>query len=222
MLKVANGLSGGSISNLLFHVWRFPFRRQFERHIHLWTFLVGVTVCGLIFGGVVAGQLGETDKLVLGNALQQLFVAIKQHQLASGSELWSARLVSDAEVLGLLWLFGVSMIGIPFVVAIIFIRSFTIGFAVGYTTLQFGWKGFLFSAVAIFLHQVISLMTLLIAAVIAIRFSLQIVERRQPMNRLILRFLQYTGTFLLCGGGLMVGAFIQAFIVPHLLVRLFV
>lgn len=195
-------------------------RRRFHQHLDLWTFLIGVTICGLIFGAITAGQLGDTDRLVLGNALSNLFVAIQKHDLATGSVLWSQRLIGDAQVLALLWLFGVSVIGIPFVVVTVFLRAFSVGFAVGYTTLQFGWKGFLLSSVGIFVHQLITLFTLFIAAATAIRFSLQILQHKLPMTRLTLRFLQYTGTFLLCGGGLMLGAFIQSFVIPYLLTTL--
>lgn len=197
-------------------------RSKVSRHLHLWTFLAGVTVCGLVFGAIVAGQLGQTDRLVLGNALSHLFVAIKQNQLASGSQLFTQRLIADSQLLALIWLFGVSVIGIPFVIAAIFLRAFTVGFAVGYTSLQFGWKGFLLSGTGIFLHQLVMFLTLFVAAVTAIRFSQQVLLRSLPVSKLTLHLMKYTGTFVLCGGGLMLGAFIQAFVVPHLLTSILV
>lgn len=199
---------------------RVAIRSGVRRHLHLWTFLAGVALCGLIFGSIVAGQLGQADKLALGNALEHLLVAVQSHQLASGRTLWIQRLISDGEILGLIWLFGVSVIGIPFVIGAIFLRAFSVGFAVGYTTLQFGWKGLALSGIGIFLHQVITLLTLFIAAIAAIRFSQQILAQSLPISHLTLNFLKYTGTFLLCSGGLMLGAFIQAFVVPHLLTSL--
>lgn len=197
-------------------------RNGIRQHLHLWTFLAGVTLCGLVFGGVVAGQLGQADKLVLGNALEHLFVAIRSHQLASGRTLWMQRLISDGVMLGFIWLFGVSVIGIPFVVGAIFLRAFSVGFAVGYTTLQFGWKGLVLSGIGIFLHQLITFLTLFVAAVAAIRFSQRILAQSLPISHLSMHFLRYTGTFVLCGGGLMLGAFVQAFIVPDLLTKLMI
>ncbi|MFB5191190.1 stage II sporulation protein M [Alicyclobacillus fastidiosus] len=197
-------------------------RRKAQKHLHLWTFLSGVTLCGLVFGAIVAGQLGQTDRLVLGNAIQHLFVAIKQDQLASGSQLFSQRFIADIQLLALIWLFGVSVIGIPFVIATIFLRAFTVGFAIGYTTLQFGWKGFLLSGTGIFLHQLVTFLTLFVAAVTAIRFSQQVLLQSLPVPKLTLRLTKYTGTFVLCGGGLMLGSVIQAFVVPHLLTSVIV
>ncbi|WAH39053.1 stage II sporulation protein M [Alicyclobacillus dauci] len=220
--RVAAVFVNSSIQTIPWRNFGKILQTRVTRHMHLWTFLSGVTLCGLVFGAIVAGQLGETDRLVLGNALQHLFAAIKQHQLASGSELWSERLITDAQTLGLIWLFGVSVIGIPFVIATIFLRAFTVGFAIGYTTLQFGWRGFALAGIGIFLHQLVTFLALFIAAVTAIRFSQQILQQTLPIPRLTVRFLQYTGTFILCGGALMLGAFIQSFVVPHILTTLLV
>lgn len=218
-------VSVGQRNQVLFsslHVLRSNLHQRLSKHVHVWTFLAGVTLCGILFGGIVSGQLSETERLVLGNALEHLFVAIKGHQLASGTQLFVQRFLDDTVVLGAIWLFGVSVIGIPFVVGALFLRGFTVGFAVGYTTLQFGWKGVVLAAVGIFLHQLVTLFTLFIAAISAIRFSQKILAQSLPISRLTVQFLQYTGTFVLCTGGLMLGAFIQAFVVPHLLTSLIV
>lgn len=219
-MKLAPVSSFASLAGIYRHLFHFLRYGLVRKYVHLWIFLIGITACGFIFGGVEAGQLSTNDKLALGNALQHLLVAVKQHHLADGHVLLSATLASDIELLGLLWLFGVSVIGVPFVVIAMFVRSFTVGFAVAYTTLQFGWKGFLLSSAGIFLHQSISLATLLIASTIAMRFSLRIVQNRLPTAKITMSFLKYTAMFLLCGGGLMVAAFVQAFFVPHLLTHL--
>lgn len=219
-MRLALAFSTGSLQQLYRGSIQRPVKQVFHNHAHLWTFLIGVTVCGFLFGGVAAGQLSTNEKLILGNTLQHLLETVKQHRLADGNVLWSATLVTDIELLGLLWLFGVSIIGIPFIVVTLFLRSFTVGFAVAYTSLQFGWKGFLLSSIGIFMHQSVSLFTLLIASTIAMRFSLRIIQHRLPLPKIGISFLKYTGIFCMCGGGLMVGAFIQAYLVPQLLTHL--
>ncbi|MCL6549351.1 MAG: stage II sporulation protein M [Alicyclobacillus sp.] len=196
-------------------------RRRLERtvatQVHVWCFLAAVAVCGLLFGGVVAGQLGDADASVLSSAVGRLLDAIAQHQLASSSDLWWQRMTSDAQLLALLWLLGLSVIGFPFVVAAVFLRAFSVGFAVGFTTLQFGWKGILVAGVAIFLHQVISLTVFILAGSTAIRFSADIVRQRYQPAQLSFQFLRYTGAFALLSTGLMVGAWVQANLAPGVL-----
>ncbi|GMA52456.1 stage II sporulation protein M [Alicyclobacillus contaminans] len=200
----------------VFSVWG-RLKSAAEPHLHVGLFLVAVVFCGLVFGSVIAGQLQPADTAVLGQTVERLLTAISAHQLASASELWWHRMVGDAQLLALLWLFGVSVIGLPFVVIAIFLRAFSVGFAVGFTVLHFGWKGFVVAAVAIFLHQVLSLTAFVCAGVLAIRFSAGILGRAYPLPALSMAFLKYTAWFLLFAVVLMAGAAIQAYVAPPLL-----
>lgn len=186
-------------------------------HIHVWMFLIGICAAGLIFGGAVAGQLNPSDISVLSASVDNLLSAISHHQLASSSDLWWQRVTADLQLLGLLWLFGVSVIGLPFVAVVLFLRSFSVGFAVGFTVIQFGWKGLILAGLGIFTHQLISILVLLIAGVMAIRFSSRILQQNDSLTGLSVRFLGYTGLYFVCAAGLMLSAGLQAFVMPHLL-----
>ncbi|MCL6637993.1 MAG: stage II sporulation protein M [Alicyclobacillus sp.] len=194
-------------------------RRQSLPPLHAAVFLAAVCLCGLVFGGLVAGQLNRADTSVLAQSVQQVLTAVQQQQLAAPADLWWQRMVRDAQMLGLLWLFGVSVLGLPFVIMGLFLRSFSIGFAMGFTVLQFGWRGWVVASVGIFFHQLWSLTALLCAGVLAVRFSGRIVGGL-PVQRMPVAFIRYTGGFILCLGGLMVGAAVQAYWVPQLLHRL--
>lgn len=189
--------------------------------MHVLSFLVAVTLCGLVFGGVTAGQLNQGDASTLGNSVQQLLQAAAQHQLAPATDLWWQRMVNDGQLLALIWLFGVSVIGLPFVVVAIFLRSFSVGFSIGFTVIQFGWKGLVFASIAIFLHQLVTMTVFIFAGTMAIRFSAGILRQVFPLHQLSTQFLKYTFLFSLSAGGLMLGAAIQAYVAPNLLSGLF-
>jgi stage II sporulation protein M len=196
-------------------------REKLQPHMHLWSFLGAVVLCGLLFGAVVAGQLNAGDTIVLANAVSHLLSAITQHQLAPGADLWWQRVIQDGQVLALLWLFGVSVIGIPFIAVTLFLRAFSIGFSVGFTVLQFGWKGFLLSGIIIFMHQIISMGALLVAGGVAVQFSTQILEQSLPIRALPWRFIKYTFVFLICMLGLMLGAAVSAYLGPAIMSAVF-
>jgi stage II sporulation protein M len=201
--------------------FREAFRQKLQHHVHLWSFLSAVVLCGLLFGSVVAGQLNAGDTIVLANAISHLLSAISQHQLAPGADLWWQRVISDGQVLALLWLFGVSVIGIPFIAVTLFLRAFSVGFSVGFTVIQFGWKGFLLSGMIIFMHQIISMGALLVAGGVAIQFSTQILEQSLPIRALPWRFIKYTFVFMICMLCLMLGAAVQAYIGPAIVSAVF-
>lgn len=211
-----------AVASRTFQVTRAEHLRQRVRdgvgqHLHIWSFLVAVVLCGLVFGGVAAGQLNSSDTLALGNSTLQLLQAIAQHQLASASQLWWQRMIADGQLLALLWLLGVSIIGLPFIVIAVFLRGFSIGFAVGFTVISFGWRGFLLAAIGIFLHQIVSLTAIILAASVAIRFSAGVLRQEQTQRRLSLALVKYTAWFGAFAGLLMLGAAVQAYLAPHLL-----
>lgn len=183
----------------------------------LWSFLFAVILCGLVFGGIAAGQLNGTDTLTLQNSIEQLLQAISAHQLAPAGTLWWQRMLADGQFLALLWLLGVSIIGLPFIVIAVFLRSFSIGFAVGFTVIQFGWRGFLLASIAIFLHQLLSLAALILASGVAIKFSLGVLRQSHPLPTLSIALAKYTAWFIGCAGILALGAIVQAYLAPGLL-----
>ncbi len=196
-------------------------RQKLQPHLHLWSFLLAVVICGLLFGAVIAGELNAGDTIILANAVSHLLSAITEHQLAPGADLWWQRVIQDGQVLALLWLFGVSVIGIPFIAVTLFLRAFSIGFSVGFTVLQFGWKGFFLSGIIIFMHQIITMGALLIAGGVAIQFSTQILEQSLPIRALPWRFVKYTSVFILCMLFIMLGAAVQAYLGPAIVSAVF-
>lgn len=202
----------------------FRFRRSMARRLsqeaHIIAFLLGMVLSGTAFGGIVAGELRPADKLELANQLEAFLLATLHGQLASGSSVFASRLISDAAWLALVWLAGSSAVGIPIVAAAVFARAFETGFAVAFTSLQFGWKGLAVASIGIFVHQAVFLFAFLIAGVNAIRFSYQIVAQSVPLYQWTLQFLRYTGRSVMCLGGVMLATAVQAFVVPPMVSRL--
>ncbi|MCY0888993.1 MAG: stage II sporulation protein M [Alicyclobacillaceae bacterium] len=198
------------------HLWG----KFLQREWNVTVFLMAVSVCGLLFGGIVAGQLSPAESFVLVNRVQSLLSAIHTHQFPPSQDVLWQRLISDGRLLALLWVLGLSVIGIPFILVTLFLRAFSIGFAIGFTVLHFGWNGLWISLLGIFTHQFLAYTTLLIAALIAIRFSMHILRQSFALPSLLLRVFRYTGAFVACLGGLAVADFVQIFIAPHLLVGL--
>ncbi|MCL6515778.1 stage II sporulation protein M [Alicyclobacillus sp.] len=198
--------------------WFLARGRAFSR---AWMFTLAVILCGLAFGGVTAGQLNAQDAAVLARSVQELLTAISAHQLAPSHVLWWQRVIGDAQLLALLWLFGVSVIGLPFILIALFLRAFGVGFTVGFTVLQFGWRGLVVAGLAVFLHQLLSLTALMAAGIAAMRFSTNILQGTRARPNLPAALARYTAWFAVCLCGILAGAFVQAYIAPPLLTAAF-
>jgi len=184
-------------------------------------FLFAISICGLLFGGLVAGQLSPGESKILSGAVANLLQSIIHHDLAPSAALWWQRMVHDGQLLLLLWLFGVSVIGVPLVIVVLFLRAFSVGFAIGFTVLQFGWKGLLISLVTIFPHQLLALSVFLVVGVCAIRFSTGILRQSYPFQQLSKLFIRYSAIFVAAGLFLAIAAALEAYVSPYLLYSLF-
>lgn len=183
-------------------------------------FLGAILLCGFIFGGFVAGQLNTTTSSLLGQTMQQFIHAVQSHQLASPKSVWASRSLADAELFALIWLGGVSLLGLPIVTIVLFLRSFSVGFAASYSVLAFGWHGLFIASLVIFAHQLLALGGLWGAGILAVRLSTAVFRRSFAMDELPSVLVRYTAYLGLCLVITWVGAVLQAFAAPPILAAL--
>lgn len=181
------------------------------------SFLAGVTLCGLLFGGVVAGQLNASTAAVLNQAMQHFIAAVQHHDLQSAPTIWWSRAFAEAGLFGVVWLSGLSLLGLPVVVVTLFLRAFCVGFSVAYSVLTFGWHGFLIASLVIFAHQVLALAGLLGAGTLAVRLSGSIFRRSLDMSAMPRVLVRYTACVCLCLCLASLGAALQVFAAPPVL-----
>src|SRR5699024_12217023 len=86
---------------------------------------------------------------------------------------WSSDVCSsDLKYLILLFILGLTIIGLPAIWILIFSKGLVIGFSVGFIVNQLGWKGLLLAATSIAPQNLIIIPVYLFAASIAMVFYL--------------------------------------------------
>ena len=119
----------------------------------------------------------------------------------------------------LIWLFGISIIGIPIILFLYFSKAFILGFSLGSILLQYSYKGIILSFFYIFPHQVFNLILytflMLYALSLSIKLFFVLIKRKtidfKPiMNRYIL-VLGITVT------GFLLSALYEAYLMPKIL-----
>lgn len=114
-------------------------------------FLVGLLVIGLIFGSSLPLFISVDDKKLVSDYLRDFILNV-----FSGIDgVFSLKngLINNIFFSILIWLFGISIIGIPIVLFMFFSKVFIIGFSISSIIINYGFKGILFSIVYIFPHQ---------------------------------------------------------------------
>ncbi|WP_445492088.1 stage II sporulation protein M [Niallia sp. 03133] len=193
---------------------------HFREHSSIYLFIVVLFLMGVIFGAVVVNSLTLTQKEDLFYYLSQFFGQVSDGKMADGKDLFLQSFSHNSKFIGLMWLLGISIIGLPVILILLFIKGMVVGFTVGFLVNQMGWNGFLLSFVSILPQNIIVIPIFIISATLSVAFSFKMIRQQfikkmgEPMLPLFGRYL-----FLLLMSFLFLAtaAGIEAFISPMLM-----
>ncbi len=193
---------------------------HFREHSSIYLFVIVLFLMGVIFGAIVVNSLSFTQKEDLFYYLSQFFGQVSNEQIAGSSDLFKQSFFHNIKFIGLMGILGISIIGLPVILILLFMKGMVVGFTVGFLVNQMGWDGFLLSFVSVLPQNLMIIPIFIIAATLSISFSLKMISRQfmkrggQPMTPVIGR---YMATFAIAILFLCVAAGIEAFISPALM-----
>ncbi len=191
-----------------------------KEYSSIYLFVVVLFLMGVIFGAVIVNSLNLTQKEDLFYYLTQFFGQAAAGEAATASEVFVQSFLHNCKLVGLIWLLGISIIGLPVILILVFLKGMTVGFTVGFLVNQMGWNGFVLSFVSILPQNLVIIPVYLIMAAMSLVFSLRMV-RNQFMKRVaqpvIPLFFRYGFAFLAAMVFLSAAAGIESFISPVLL-----
>ena len=139
-----------------------------------YVFLITIVVIGLIGGIIFSNILNTSDEKLVYDKLTTYFLNIKN---GIQIDYWQTLLNSiknNMFLLILVWIFGLSIIGIIFNAFILFFKSFVLGFSIGSIINIYLYKGIVLSIVYIFPHFIINTIILLLLVYYANNFSIKL------------------------------------------------
>lgn len=159
---------------------------------------------GVVCGALAIKVLPEGQKAELVSYLHLFFSGLSQGAVISRPELLWETLAHNVKIILFMWLLGFTIVGIPFVVFLVFTRGFIIGFTVGFLVNEYVMRGLLFAVVAVLPHNLFAVPAVLLTAVAATGFSWMLLHRsRRGRRSLMIDGLSYS---FLCWGMLAVMA----------------
>lgn len=175
-------------------------------------FVVGVSAGAFTVNGLSTMQSDELNNYLQG------FISLMDNQKIESSELLSISSLENLRILVILWGLGVTIIGIPFIYALVGIKGFIIGFSTGFVIKLLGMKGILFITFAILPKEFFIVPCIIALGVNGVNFSLNIIKsksiRHMLKENLKARFAGYCLTTILFGCIMFIGIFIEAYVVP--------
>lgn len=198
---------------------QFSFQRYLQQHMSLYVFVSVLFVMGVIFGAFMVNALTFEQQQSMAQYLNSFFQTVVQGFDGEAPQSFADILSSHVKWVLLILVFGLSIVGLPLILIIDFLKGVLIGFSIGYLVGQFSWKGLFFAFISVAPHNIIVIPVMLISSVAAISFSMYLIRSLIMRKRAVEAqpFKTYLVTHLSLFGLLAGAALIQYLIVPHLL-----
>jgi stage II sporulation protein M len=185
----------------------------------LFAVVLVVLVIGVLAGGLSVRSLNAPGHQELSQFLEQLLRSLTVEGTAPGSG-WQWMAAQDVlKTAGLLWLLGLSVIGVPLIAAVVFLRGFVLGFTLGFLIDDLLLRGAALGLVALLPQNLVLIPGLLFCAVGAIAFSLELARTVFGRSRgiTIYHHLRREGGLGLLGCTLLfIGSLVESFVSPTL------
>jgi stage II sporulation protein M len=198
------------------------FKSYMREHVSLYIFVIVLFVMGVVFGAIMVNTLSLDQKQEILQLVGSFFYTLTDRADSGGQDLFLDSLLLHAKWILLIWLFGISIIGLPLILVLDFLKGVLIGFSIGYLVGQFSWKGLLFALASVAPQNVIVIPALIVSSVTAIAFSIRLIKNRflrsqdsrKPMLQPLVRYSGTTGVFIFL---LVIAAVLEGFVTPALM-----
>lgn len=171
---------------------------------------------GVAAGAFTVKALDDLQKQALIKYLQSFFQVLTNKDIDSIVVLRQS-IENNIQTVFIIWILGITVIGIPVTLLIMGVRGFIIGFTVAFLIDGLGWKGLFFTFLAILPHNLIIIPCLVSICVISISFSKMIIKdrlARRWTNNYWHKFFSYCILIIMIFTVSIAGSFIEAYIIP--------
>ncbi len=194
--------------------------KELFRTRKLLLFLVSVVGIGFVLGLLFISILSDENKELIRSSITSFFEMINANKNNYLKDFISD-FSSNLGISLIIWLVGISIIGILIVTGIIFFKSFILGFSFSSIIYTLGFKGFLLAIIYI-IPEVISLFITFVLVYYAISFSIilfnYLFKKKEIVRTLIVR--RYIKVLVIVIIGIIFNSLLRILIIPNIL-RLF-
>ncbi|MBE6160050.1 MAG: hypothetical protein E7157_03265 [Lactobacillales bacterium] len=196
-------------------------KREFKCNKKGLLFLFGITIIGFLFGVLFITIISESDKLLIKDYVQSFINSIRNNKINLVDNFKNI-FFSNFSFILIVWLLGMSVIGIPINIFYYFINSFILGFSITAFILTYKLKGCIFSLIYIIPHSIINLLVFTILIYYTINFSLTLIfaiSKKKSINfKTIIN--QYLKVFIFSFIVIVLTSLYEAFVIPNIMNKL--
>ncbi|CAM3239785.1 stage II sporulation protein M [Brevibacillus invocatus] len=190
-----------------------------KEHQSLYWFTIVLFTMGIIFGAVLVNSLPLSQKQELHGFLQYFFNTLGQEGIPDTRPHFQESFGHYAKTVGIMWVLGLSIIGLPMILLILFLKGVVVGFTVGFLVNQMQWQGVTFAMMGVLPQNLLVVPALFIIGVSGISFSLRLIKTRLLSKRdgIMPHFVGYTVLVISMLAVLTIASLFETFVSPRLM-----
>lgn len=191
-----------------------------KENLHLYLFVTILFVMGIVFGALMVNALTLEQKQDLTRYLGSFFQTVTLGGDGVSEPTFMQLFGLHFKWIAIIWLLGVSVVGLPIVLVLDFLKGLLVGFTVGVLISQYTWKGMLFAVVSVVPQNIVIVPVIIISSVAAVSFSAYLVKHRfmQKTNGSATSgFVSYTSLILSMIAIMFLIALFEAYVTPKLI-----
>ncbi len=190
--------------------------RHIQDNLVIYFVVIMFLLIGISAGAFTVKALSDLQKQELIGYLRSFFQFISENTYDSFSILKQS-LLNNIQTGVLIWLLGITIVGIPFILLLIALRGFIIGFTVGFLVEQMGVRGLFFALFSILPQNLLIIPCLVSIAVIGISFSLMLIKNKLAKSYktdVMRQFVIYSTIIATTFSMILLGSMVEAYITP--------
>ena len=191
------------------------------------TFIMFIIILGIISGSLFLVVLKDTDHSLVIEKINTFFTNINTNNI-NNIEAFKNAFIENIIFVILVWILGMSIIGIIINIFMIYLKGFIIGFSLSSFFLVYKYKGILSSLIYVIPSQLINILIILILGVYTLLFSkylFKMIFFKDKTVNLGKFFKKYVLVFGICIILCVISSLCEAYLLPSLLkvmIKLFI
>ena len=180
-------------------------------------FVVTIMILGVISGSIFLISLNSTDKINTINQIQTFISNVNNNNINNGLAFRNS-LITNYVFDGLIWIFGLTIIGIVFNIFLTYIKGFIVGFSVSSIILSYKYKSIPFTLLYVFPCQIFNIFVICMLTIYSIMFTknlLYVIVSKKGNNNLM--FKRYFVIFIICIMISFLSSLLEIYLFPNML-----
>lgn len=181
-------------------------------------FILSIIILGIILGSIFSTIITQNDQNLVIEKIKLFITNISDNSLNTITSFKNSISINLIYII-IIWILGMTLIGIPINTFLLFIKNFILGFSLSSFILTYSYKGLILSSIYLIFGELLTIITLSILTTYSIIFSSKLLKhifKSNTPNEIPKYLKNYSLIFVISIILCLVSSISESFLVPTL------